>query len=213
MLQGMPLRRTTSRLAATAFVCWLCASCTSHGDTTSPPDTSSAAPRTTATATAPQVTLTRASSPLRVTIGQLGDGVHRSERHRLRVAVGAPVAAWFDGAFLKPDYPASAFPDAFSSWTRGAAAQGAHDKDLTTNAALGPDLVALVADKQLATLYIFAHGGITGGATAKVRLVLTGEQQDGSLVHFAVSGDVYLTRDKQRWRIFGYDLQRSKEAS
>jgi hypothetical protein len=215
MLRLMPLRRTTLRIAALVSVGVLCVGCTSN-DSNTAPDTAPGTPTSeavTTTATAPQITLTRPNAPFVVRIAQMGGGLRRSDRHRLQAAIGAPVRAWFDGGFLTPAYPTSEFPDAFGSWTKDGSEQATHDRDITTNATFGPDLVALVADKRKAKLYVFAEHGIAGGATARVRLALTGERQDGSLVRYAVSGEVYLTRDKRSWRIFGYDLHRTKEAS
>jgi hypothetical protein len=210
MLRLVPLPSTTTRLAVGLVLCWFCVGCTSSDET---PSSEGTGPTTNSTATAPTITLTRENAPLTVTIAQSGDGVRRSQRAGLRTAIGAPVASWFDGAFLGVDYPTAGFPHAFDSWTAAAAGQAADDAASTTNVTLGPDLIAVVADRQAATLYVFAHAGVAGGATAKVRLVLTGEKQDGSLVRCTVSGNVYLTRDGRRWRIFGYDLQRSQEAS
>jgi hypothetical protein len=210
MLRVMRIRRPISRLVVSVLLFGLCVGCTSNGDDTSPSDTSGA---TTSTATAPTITLTRKNAPFLVTIDQPGDGIHKADRVHLRRAIGAPIAAWFDGGFLSPSYPTSDFPDAFGSWTTGAALKAGRDADVTTNKVLGPDLVALVADKQRAALYVFAEHGVTGGATARVRLAMTGEKQNGSLVRYAISGDVYLTRDKGQWSIFGYDLQRVREAS
>jgi hypothetical protein len=209
MLRMMPLLSTTSRLAVGVALCGLCVGCTS--DDASSPDVSGTTQGS--TATAPTITLNREDAPFTATLAKPGIGVKRSAFPDLKAAVGAPVAAWFDGAFLGVDYPTADFPHAFDSWTADAGRQATADADSTTNATLGPDLVALVADRQQARLFVFAHNGVTGGATAEVRLVLTGEKQDGSLVRYNVSGTVYLTRDGSQWSIFGYDLQRAQEAS
>ena len=205
-------RRTTSRLlgavALAAVMMAACVGCTHNSDdTNSSPDQS--APTT---ATAPSITLTRPNAKFVATIEELGGGVPNSKRQAVRVAISKPIQSWFTQAYLAPTYPATAYPHAFDSWTKGAAAQASRNAGtlaITTNAAVGDQLVAVVADAQRAKLYVFATKGTTGGATAKVRLALTGQQADGSLVSYAVWGELYLTRDSGKWSIFGYHLQRA----
>jgi len=215
----MPSRRTNSQLALWLLLGASCVACTTDEPTAAPPVTTtlvSTAPDSTVTesaTTAPAVTLTRPNAPFAVGIRQLGGGIPASERAHLSRAIGAPVRAWFEHAFLGVDYPTNDFPAAFDSWTRGAREQATLDRDLTTNASLGPELVAVVADQQRARLFVFASEGVTGGATARVRLAMTAEKTNGGEIGYVVSGEVYLTRDKGRWSIFGYDLQRSLAAS
>jgi hypothetical protein len=160
------------------------------------------------TSTGATITLTRPSKPLDVQIAQLRGGVKAKDRVRVKRAIAKPIAAWVGGGFLDPSYPQSDFGDAFASWTQGAADLAQRDRDTTTNAALGPKLVATVADRQAAKLYVFASDGRTGGATAQVLLRFTGEMADASLVHLVVRGDLYLTRKDSQWEIFGYRLSR-----
>jgi hypothetical protein len=207
----MRARRTLWRRTGALLVLVAATSCTGGHSEGAAPTTRATIPAK--TTTAPAVTLVRPNARFVVSVPQLGDGVHRGERRALRRAVGAPVSAWFDKAFLRVHYPASSFPGAFAAWTPGTVAQARRDSDVTTNAKLGHDLVALVADKRQATVYVFARRGVVGGATAQVRLAMTGEKKNGSLVRAVVWGDVYLTRDKARWSIFGYDLHRSVAGS
>lgn len=202
------VRGTDHRLAAVLLLCGLLVSCTDAGDPSAGPGTGDASAAV-STATAPAITLTRPDAPFALSIGQLSGAMPTSRRNRLRRAIGAPVSTWFEHAFLHVDYPAAEFPGAFDSWTRGSIDAAAHDRDVTTNASLGPDLLAVVADTQRATLFVFADHGVAGGATAKVKLAMTGQKKDGALVDYSVQGDLYLTRDKGRWSIFGYDLHRS----
>jgi len=164
------------------------------------------------TSTGATITLTRPNAPLVAKIAQIRGGVKAKDRARIKRAIAKPIAAWVDGGFLKPSYPQTDFGDAFSSWTQGAGELGQRDRDITTNAALGSKLVATVADHQKALLYVFANGGRTGGATARVVLRFTGEMSDASLVHFVVRGDLYLTRNGNKWQIFGYRLSREVSA-
>ena len=186
-------------LAATAM---LATSCTGGDDSSTGPTTSTGA----------TITLTQPSKPLKVDIAQLRSGVKKKDFGRIKRQIAKPIAAWIGGGFLDPTYPGSDFGDAFTSWTAGAGVLAQRDRDTTTNAVLGPKLIAIVADRQTAKLYVFAHRGHTGGATARVKLRFTGEMADQSLVHFAVQGELYLTRKGARWQIFGYRLSRQEVA-
>jgi hypothetical protein len=199
----MRLRSVCAWTAGVALVAVTAAACTSD-------DSSSEEPPT--TSTGGTITLTRPSEPLKVEIAQLRGGVKKKDFGKIRRAIAKPIAAWVDGGFLKPSYPASDFGEAFRSWTQRAGELGQRDRDITTNAALGPKLVATVADQQSAKLYVFANDGRTGGATAQVVLRFTGEMSDASLIHFAVRGDLYLTRKDSQWQIFGYRLSREVTA-
>jgi hypothetical protein len=200
----MRLRSVCAWTAGVVLVAASAAACTS--------DDSSGDETPSTTSTGGSITLTRPSEPLQVEIAQLRGGVKKKDFGKVRRAIAKPIAAWVDGGFLKPSYPASDFGAAFGSWTQRAGELGQRDRDITTNAALGPRLVATVADEQSAKLYVFANDGRTGGATAQVVLRFTGEMSDASLVHFAVRGDLYLTRKDSQWQIFGYRLSREVTA-
>jgi hypothetical protein len=179
--------------------------CTHDEKESAPPSPSNARSASTASSTK----LTKPNAPLKVTIAALKGGVERKRRDGLRHAVAKPIAGWMQAAFLAGKYPHTSFPHAFAGWTGQAGKLALRDRGVTTNAPLGKDLVGLVADQRTATLYVFASGGITGGATAKVRMLMTGEKANGNLTRFAISGKLYLTRKEHTWRIFGYDLDRT----
>ncbi|MEP6667284.1 MAG: hypothetical protein ABJA81_12625 [Nocardioidaceae bacterium] len=181
------------------------AACTHDDHKSAPPSPSDSSSPSTAASTK----LTKPNAPLKVTIGAMKGGVDKKRRDGLRRAAAKPIASWMQAAFLAGKYPHSSFPHAFASWTGQAAKLALHDSGVTTNAPLGKDLVGLVADQRSATLYIFATRGVTGGATAKVRMMLTGEKSNGTLTKFMISGNIYLTRKLHAWRIFGYDLDRT----
>ncbi len=206
----MRFGRTATRLAASVVTCGALVSCTGTDD--AGPSTSQTTPQV-SSSTAPGVTLTRPDAPFAVRIRQVSGAFPAARRDALRLAIGRPVSAWFARAFLAADYPTRRFPGAFDSWTHGAIPDAKRHRDVTTNAVLGPDLRAVVADTQRASVFVFANRGVAGGATANVRLAMNEQKQDGTLVDCVVWGRVYLTRDKGRWRIFGYDLRRSVEAS
>lgn len=127
----------------------------------------------------------------------------------LQSATGRVVGAWIDRAFVAVDYPATEFAGAFETFTRGAAAQARRDSWLTTNQTLGDRLVDAVPVKRTVSVVAFAPRGSAVGATADVALVLRGVAESGQPSRLSVSGELHLTRIDGRWRIFGYDLQRS----
>jgi hypothetical protein len=159
--------------------------------------------------TGPSTKLTKPNAPLEVSIGAMKGGVQKSRRDGIRHAAAKPIERWMQAAFLAGTYPHSSFPHAFAGWTAQAARLAMRDKGLTTNASLGRELVGISADHRIARLYVFAVRGVTGGATANVRMRLTGEKSNGNLTTFVISGSLDLTRKGHTWRIFGYDLDRT----
>ncbi len=224
-------RRTAVSLVAVALSGVLAAGCSGGGGSAaSAPSTTSASPPaspslpSTHTVTKPRVTRTaapvhtlapvalqRQSVPLRITVEQVSGAYPKKARGKhLRQWVAKPVQMWIQGAFLTGGYPRSKFPKAFRRWTPDAAHLAKKDKKQTTNVALGRRLRTLVADQQRVRLYLFAHDNHSGGATAQVQLRLTGETRDGTVVHYAVRGQLYLTRQGSHWYVFGYDLTQTK---
>jgi hypothetical protein len=201
MLDRVHLTKAVGWAAGVALVAGLTVGCTGGDDS-----------EDTATSTGANITLTQPSKPLRVKLALLTGGAKRSERARIRHAIAKPIDAWVAGGFLDVEYPQSNFPDAFQSWTQGAGADAADDRDVTTNAAVGPDVVATVAERQTAELFVFATHGHAGGATARVALRFTSQKEDSSLIHYLVRGELYLTRKGSHWQIFGYKLSREDVA-
>jgi hypothetical protein len=161
------------------------------------------------TATPPRIT--RPEATWQVSVVQARGGVERARRAQIERAVQRSLARWVEGGF-RGSYPRLDFGAAFAGWTGQARQLGRVDRDITTNAVLGPDLVQVVTDRLRARLYVFASHGVTGGASAKVLLRFTGVRDTGALVRITVRGDLALTRDDASWRIFGYDLDRMVEA-
>lgn len=210
----MPGHRRTRLPALLGLVLFACAACTSDADSAADedPGTSTQPPSAVAktTTSTPVVTLRRADAPVRIRVDQVRGRLPDVKQALLAKAIAAPVSAWFDNAFLDVAYPATDFTAAFASWTPGSRDQSHRDRDVTTNQALGPRLAAVVADSRQVSLSIFGSRGQSGGATARVRLELTGQQLSGPpRIHLKVWGDLYLTPGDDGWRIFGYDLHRS----
>ena len=171
---------------------------------------SSAAP-TTPPETADAPRLNRPQATWQVSIEQIGSRVEKRRRPAIAGAIERSLARWVAGAY-RGEYPRRDFSRGFATWTGDAARLGVADRAITTNAALGTQLVQVVADRLDARLFVFAAHGVTGGATAKVLLRFTGVRSSGQLVGITIKGDVALTRDRARWRIFGYDLEKMVQA-
>jgi hypothetical protein len=201
---------TSSRAAGLALVVVLTTSLTActHDDDTSPEPTSSTSPSDTTTANAPQ--FEKSNAHLDVAIKQMGGGVRKSHRKAIKHAIAKPIKAWMYAAYLEGDFPRGHYNGkSFPGWTSDAAHLAKKDKDITTNAAVSSKVVGVVADKRTAALYVFAVGGLTGGATARIHLKMTAAKENGDRISFVVAGELYLTRKADHWHIFGYDLHRT----
>jgi hypothetical protein len=197
--------RRTATIGLVAGLLLGCAACSGDDDPSEATASSAAPTSPPKTATPPR--LTRPEATWQVSLEQLRGGVERQRRPAITKAIQRSLAHWVDGGF-RGDYPRSAFASAFATWTPQAARMGRVDRDITTNGALGPELVQVVADRLEARLYVFATRGLTGGATAKVFLRFTAVRDTGALARITVKGDLALTRIGSRWHVFGYDLDR-----
>lgn len=159
------------------------------------------------TSTGPTTSLTRPDAPFKIVVRSMKQ-VRPADRDRIKAAIARPIQEWFDGSFVAGDYPRSTYDEGLRAWTPDAARLARRDRDTTTNAVLGPSVIAVVADEQLANVYVYAQKGIAGGATARVRLRTTQQKETGELVKTRLTGSVYLTRTPSGWKIFGYDLSR-----
>ena len=130
-----------------------------------------------------------------------------SEQGRAQVAAdaGRAVETWFDNAFLKATYPTASFPDAFASFSPGAATIAAGDAAVLTNAGIGDELNgSLHAVAKEARFVVFARDNQGQGASGDVVLEATGRNAAAGEVTIRVTGDVYLSRSDNGWRIVGY---------
>ncbi len=137
-----------------------------------------------------------------------GDKVGPRTR-RLAAQTGRPVQSWLTRGFIAPDYPTRHFGGAFRSFTPDARRDARRQPGLTTNAVLGPSVVDAVPVRRLVLVSALAPAGRAVGATADVSLVLRGLRRSGRRTDLRLDGQVFLTHVGGRWRIFGYDLQRS----
>ncbi len=203
-------RRRTAVVVGTAVAALLLGAAGCSGDDdddASGEETTTTQPPQTAAATE----LDRPDAGWQISVAQWTGGIDQQRRPAISRGIQNTLASWVDGGF-GGDYPRSDFAAGFADWTTDAARQGRTDRFVTTNAALGPELVDQVADERRATVSVFAVDGVLGGATARLRLRFTGQRSSGDLVVLTVTGQVRLTHAGDRWRIFGYDLDRMVEA-
>ncbi len=201
--------RLVQVMVVTTVLATLLASCT-HDDSSTPPT----APSTGATeTTAGAPTLEKSNARLKVAIAQMRGGVKKSQRAWITRKIAKPIQGWMDTAYLQGSFPRSGTASydkaTFGGWTQQAARLALHDRRVTTNAAISDKVVRVVADQRSARLFVFAFGGLTGGATARIHLKMTAEKKSGIRTSYVVAGQLLLTRKANRWRIFGYDLHRT----
>lgn len=128
---------------------------------------------------------------------------------RLVEQTGRAVRTWLDRGFVEVAYPSRRFDGAFADFTPGAAALARRQASLTTNRSLGTRLVDVVATRRVVRVTAFAPRGTAVGATADVTLVLQGVGEAGRRNETVVLAELSLTRTNGRWKVFGYDVQRS----
>lgn len=198
--------QTAATLVCAALGVVLLAGCDGDSDDGDEGNRASAPVPTTAVTDA--TTLTVRAVPLAARVVRVAGHLPSPQRRSVVKHLTAPVRSWLDGGFVAGDYPHDDFSAAFSSFTPGAARLARRQERVTTNTALGPDLVAAVPTRQAVRFSVFAPHGRAAGATAEVTLVLLGARADDTEVEVAVSGELYLTRD-EGWRVFGFDLRRN----
>jgi hypothetical protein len=163
-------------------------------------------------------TLDREAAPQKVTVRRVfGTWPRRGEARRsaqLARQAGRAVTGWMDRAYVRVDYPLDgpkSVAGAFATFTAGAGKDARRDR-LAADPERGPDLVDVVPTRRTVQLLAYAPRGRAVGATAVVQLVLLGLRADGERVETALTGELFLTRPGSRWRVFGYDVQRSTGA-
>jgi hypothetical protein len=142
------------------------------------------------------------------TLHSTGEKLDSAHRDRVKAGVNEVIDPWFDGAFLG-DFPRSDWSEAFTGFTKGAAADAqGRDLDLLTNAGIADQIDSVTAIRRRVRLNVFAAEGHPHGATAHVVLEFSTK---GDLAEsMSVQGDLYLFKEKGQWRIFGYDIDEAK---
>ena len=137
------------------------------------------------------------------TWGELAGRLPGAQRRALALDVREVVDGWIDAAYLG-DYPRTDFADSWPGFTARAQAQARRDADLMSNRDIGADTDEVEAEVRDVALDVVSVKGRPAGVTARValRFVTTGDTSQTVRVH----GRLYLTRGKQGWQVFGYDV-------
>lgn len=202
-------------LAGLCFVVLLAltSACTG-GDQQSAPRPSSSPSQPAGQPTGPAATLHPKPAPLRVKVTRVHGRMSQHDRTVLAHVAGRAISTYFRNAFLAGSYPRSDFGNAFASFSKGAADQARHDRDLLTNAALGADTVSVTARRQQAYLSVLAPHKVAAGLTAQIDLKFLVDHRDAPDQLVTVRGRLLLTRKQSGgWQIFGYHLSRSAVAA
>lgn len=148
--------------------------------------------------------------PAEVRVTRVAGRMRPKDQDVLAARIGAVVSSYFEDAFLGGEYPRTDFDGAFATFTGGAADQAQRDRDLLTNAALGPTTESVVARRQTAYLSVLAPHRVAAGVTARVHLRFVADRGDEPDQEVTVKGRLMLTRTNDGdWTIFGYDLTQS----
>jgi hypothetical protein len=148
-----------------------------------------------------------AAPPLETTatIGRVtGSAFPDAKRETLKKQVRAIVDQWVDGAYVGGSWPRTEVADAFGGFTAGARRAATNDLRLMSNADIGDRVTAVRATKRVLRLDVLAVRKRAVSVTARVelRFTTTGEVARTETVR----GRLFLTRGKQGWEVFGYDV-------
>lgn len=201
------LRGPVGGLVATALLLLAAAGCTGSDDRKA---TQSPLPRRSVGSAA---TLQARPVPMDVRVAKVvGSRLKRPQEAEIEQQVSRVLSRYFDAAFLAGEYPRKDFSKALEGFSRGAAQRAASDRDLLTNAGIGPTTESVAPRVKLARLDLLVPGRFVAGLTARVRLVFLQKRTDGADQRVTVAGRLMMSRTKTGpWQIFGYDLTRSSE--
>lgn len=140
--------------------------------------------------------------------GRLVGRLPRKDRSRVEQAVTRVAVRWMDDAFLGGRYPRKAFGNSFAVFTGGARTAARRDLGRMTNQLIGgrvddvtPTVVRVGVD-----LLAVRQRAVT--ATARVELRF---RTEGSIErHYRVFGRLMMTRRPPGWRVFAYDIARTR---
>ena len=139
-----------------------------------------------------------------LTWGSMSGRLPQADRQALALDVRAVVDGWIDAAYLGGDYPRTDFSGSWSGFTPGAQAQARRDGDLTSNRDIGASIDGVEAEQRDVALDVVTVRQRPVGVTARVVLRFSTTGDTPKTVR--VAGRLYLTRGKQGWQVFGYDV-------
>ncbi|WP_205471015.1 hypothetical protein [Nocardioides sp. SYSU D00038] len=145
----------------------------------------------------------------RTTIGKVSGRLRPAGRQPLKDQLTALVDRWWDAAYLGA-YPRTDFEQAFPGFTSGARREARRQQDLMTNAATGAELQGVTPTKRELRLDVLALDGRPVGVTAV--FVLRYDTAGATERNERVAGSLFLTKERGRWRIFGFDVTKGASA-
>jgi hypothetical protein len=202
--------RAATRAAAVAGSALLVLSATAC--TGEPEEQRQGSPRPTSspTATGSAPALRERAAPYDIGYRRIAGSLPRRRSQDILRGLTRPVRVWVDRGFVDGPWPRERFRPAFGPFTSELAPRVRRDELLTLQRQ-GPELTSVVPQRRRVAVSATARGGRPVGATAHVDLrFLTVDRQDDRR-RIRVNGDLYLTRTKTGWQIFGYDLDRRVE--
>ena len=117
-----------------------------------------------------------------------------------------PVVYWLRDAFLGVAYPASSFPNAFATFTPGAAALAQQHGDVLTNASLGGQMDGLRATRYGLDYSLFARDGRPLGGTMAIDLEAVGRHATMGPLTLTITGSMQTMKTDAGWKVFSFDV-------
>jgi hypothetical protein len=193
-------------VAGSALLVLAAAACTGE-----PEQRQGARPTPSPTATGSAPALRERAAPYDIGYRRVAGSLPRRRKPGILRGVTSPVRAWVDRGFVDGPWPRQRFGPALRPFTSALMPRARRDAALLTLQRQAPQLTSVVPRLRRVAVSATARGGRPVGATAHVDLrFLTVDRQDDRR-RVRVNGDLYLTRTKTGWQIFGYDLDRRVE--
>jgi hypothetical protein len=140
----------------------------------------------------------------KVSLGQVAGRLPKAQQAVLLGAVQPVVDGWIDAAYLEGDYPRTDFSDSFPGFTAGARTKAMKDADLMSNRDLGPAIDGVEPKRRVIRLDVVSVKQRPVGVTAHV--LVTFATTGDTTKKVRVGGRLFLTKGKQGWQVFGYDV-------
>ena len=145
------------------------------------------------------------SAALRITTATGGNKLAEDQRTDVESAIGEVLSEYVEQAFLG-DHPRTAYLPALDGFTDVAAELAAGDLEVLTAAGV-EDLAAVRATRLDSDLSLFVVDGDPLGATAWVDFDFDATLADDSTRRLILRGRLLLTRTRDGWEVFGYDVR------
>jgi hypothetical protein len=144
----------------------------------------------------------------RVELGEVAGQLGKRPARKVAADVAGVVDRWLNAAYVGGDYPRTKFGDAFPGFTKDAATLAGRQRGLMSNQAVADRVETVTATRRVVRVDVLAPKGKPAGATAHVNLIikLTGEVKRTDQIR----GRLVLTKPHDKWRVFGFDIERGE---